>query len=287
MSFMDQAIPSLSEAFVPPLVRGTADLTSFAYQGNGYDALMQRIRATSQPEAADAAWTYDAAIAAQLSFRRAEGLNLQDAALAASQIYRIARAGTSPGADTQAPLRLLALVGPGDLMTNTPLDFLTNYLNVRLDLLYLLPDRPLPSEIPDHDLAFFALGEADPSTLVRLRWLYATWPRPALNDPRFLPALERDTLSQSLAGIPSVCSPTAVAVHRTALDEHMSSGGPIEGLGPHPYPYLIRPHTSHAGFGAIPHHPFCHRGRRHQKDAIHWRRDILNPTVASPAFHLG
>ena len=149
--------------FVPPIVRGTADLTDFAYQGNDYDALMARIAApvaSNPPEAEEAAWTYDAAIAAQLGFRRAEGLNLQDAALAASQVYRID--GAPDGA-----LRLLALVGPGDLMTNTPLDFLTNHLNVRLDLLYVLPDRPLPPVIPDHDVAFFALGEADPATLAR------------------------------------------------------------------------------------------------------------------------
>ena len=300
MSFMDQAIPTLSEACVPPLVCGTADLTSFAYQGNGYDALMERIcrHSASNPLAAEeAAWTYDAAIAAQLSFRRAEGLNLQDTALAMSQIYRVAPSGVPPvswpaidtswpglarppttlvrpaqqdvdalampgqdaraipqGHDTAiagAPLRLLALAGPGDLMTNTPLDFLTNFLNIRLDILYILPDRPLPSVIPDHDIAFFTLGEADPPTLARLRRLYALWPRPTLNDPGFLPALGRDTLSRALAGVPGLCSPTAVAVDRAALDDHLESGHPIKGFDTKRglYPCLIRPHTSHAGCG--------------------------------------
>jgi hypothetical protein len=263
MSFLDKAIPALSDTVVPPLVRGTADLTTFAYQGAGYEDLMERIRCSSAAnagEAEEAAWTYDASIAAQLGFRRAEGLDLQDAALAASQIYRVgggvplvAGAGLT-GPDTaieRPPLRVLALVGPGDLMTNTPLDFLTNDLNVRLDLLYVLPDRPLPGVIPDHDVAFFALGEADPPTLARLRWLYSVWPRPALNDPRFLPALERDTLSLSLAGVPGVCSPTATAVNRAALDEHLLSGRPIEGFDTPRglYPCLIRPHASHAGAG--------------------------------------
>jgi Large polyvalent protein-associated domain 3 len=151
----------------------------------------------------------------------------------------------------RVPLRLLALAGPGDLMTNTPLDFLTNYLNVRLDLLYVLPDRPLPPVIPDHDIAFFALGEADPPTLARLCRLHAAWPRPAMNNPRFLPALERETLSRSLAGVPGVCSPAAVAVTRAALDEHLQGGHPIEGFDTPRglYPCLIRPHGSHAGRG--------------------------------------
>ena len=97
MSFMDAAVPMLNDACLPPIVRGTADLTDFAYQGNDYDALMARIRGTlgrNPPDAEEAAWTYDAAIAAQLGFRRAEGLNLQDAALAMSQVYRIGDDGS-------------------------------------------------------------------------------------------------------------------------------------------------------------------------------------------------
>jgi hypothetical protein len=247
MSFMDAAIPVLSDAFVPPIVRGTADLTDFAYQGNDRDALMARIGAPLSRNAAgaeQAAWHYDSAIAAQLDFRRTEGLNLQDAALATSQFYRVDARDT---AIDQHPLRLLALVGPGDLMTNTPLDFLTNHLNVRLDQLYVVPGRPLPPVIPDHDIAFFALGEADAATLARLRWLYAVWPRLALNDPKFLPGLDRDTLSRSLAGVPGLCSPPAVAMTREDLESGRLGEGFETTHGR--YPCLIRPLGSHAGTG--------------------------------------
>jgi hypothetical protein len=238
MSFMDAALPSLSEAYVPPVVRGTADLTTFAYQGNDYAALLDRIGPETE------GYLYDHAIASQLGFRRAEGLALLDQALEANQTYRVG--GAPPDA-----IRCLALVSPGDLMTNTPLDFLTNYLNVRLDLLHILPDRPLPSVVPDHDVAFFAVGEADPPELERLRRLFARWPRPALNNPHALPALERDTLAGSLAGFPGLCSPHAVAVDRAALDAHVQYGVPIAGFAPPhgPYPCLIRPLASHAGTG--------------------------------------
>jgi hypothetical protein len=236
MSFMDEALPSLSDAFAPPIVRGTADLTTFAYQGNGYEALLDIIGPGGS--------LYDRAIASQLGFRRAEGLSLLDEALEANQIYRV---GSAPA----GALRLLALVSPGDLMTNTPLDFLTNHLNVRLDLLYLLPDRPLPPVVPDHDVVFFAVGEADPPEFDRLRRLFARWPRPALNNPHALTTLERDTLSGSLAGFPGLCSPCAVAVDRAALDAHIEYGASIAGYAaPHgPYPCLIRPLASHAGSG--------------------------------------
>ncbi len=240
MSLFDEAIPTLSDTLVPPTIRGTADLTTFAYQGNGYEALLQRIGAENDP----AAYLYDKSIASQLAFRRAEGMLLQSAALELGQIYRV---GTPP----EGALRLLALVSPGDLMTNTPLDFLTNYLNVRLDLLYVIPGRPLPVSIPDHDIAFFAVGAADPPELDRLRDLFARWPRPALNNPNVLPSLERDTLAGSLADVPGLCSPRTVAVDRLALEAHIEYGVDITGFAPPrgPYPCLIRPLSSHAGTG--------------------------------------
>jgi hypothetical protein len=82
---------------------------------------------------------------------------------------------------------LLALVSPGDLMANTPLDFLTMHADIRLDLLFVLPDQPLPPVIPDHDIAFFSATETTEAMAARLRALYAAWPRPVLNDPAFLP----------------------------------------------------------------------------------------------------
>ncbi len=238
MSFMDEAIPSLCGALTPPAVRGTADLTTFAYQGAPYEALLDRIG----PHGPGA--VYDRAIACQLAFRRAEGLNMLDSALDANQMYRV---GHAP----KGALRLLALASPGDLMANTPLDFLTNYLNVRLDLLYLLPDRPLPSVIPDHDVAFFASAEADPPEMERLRRLFAQWPRPTLNNPHALSTMVRDTLAGALAGFPGLCSPHACATDRLALDAHIQYRVPIAGFtAPHePYPCLIRPLASHAGIG--------------------------------------
>jgi len=242
MPLVDEHLPVLSEDTAPPVVRGIADLTTFAYQGNGYASLIDRIGSACN----ETARLYDTGIACQLDFRRAEGLNLQDEALSRSQVFRV-----MGGAVSKRPLRLLALVGPGELMVNTPLDFLTNYLDVRLDLLHVIPGRPLPAVVPDHDVAFFAAGEADPETLQRLRALFRAWPRPALNDPRFLPALERDTLSRSLAGVSCIRSPKAVGATRAMLDAHLADGRPLPGFDTPrgPYPCLIRPSGSHAGAG--------------------------------------
>ncbi len=136
-------------------------------------------------------------------------------------------------------------------MVNTPIDFLTNHLDVRLDLLHVLPGEKLPAVIPDHDIAFFAYSDPDDAMLERLTALYRTWPRPALNDPRLLPGVARDVLSRSLAGIPSIRSPETAAVSRGALLAHLTAGAPIGGfLAPHAmFPCLIRPAGTHAGHG--------------------------------------
>jgi hypothetical protein len=248
MSFVDESLPALSDLPAPPIVRGIAGLTTAAYKGEGDARFVQNWHPefSIPPTTEETAQIYDASIMFQLAFRRAAGLTLQYCALAESQIYRI-----GGNAKSSRPIRLLALVGPGELMNNTPLDFLTNELDIRLDLLYIQPHCPLPPVIPDHDIAFFGLGVADPDTLTRLCALYAGWPRPVLNDPRFLPALERDTLSRSLAGVSGLCSPAAAAVTRTELNRHLHSARPIKGFDTPdgPYPCLIRPLDSHAGAG--------------------------------------
>jgi hypothetical protein len=240
MSLLPDTLPARDDRFVPPMVLAAGDLTGFAYQGNDYASLVDRIDGslTGTPADSETARLYDHGIACQLAFRRAEGLDLQDRALDRAQVFRV-RAGA------HKPLRLLAIAGPGDLMVNTPLDFITNAIDVRLDLLYVRPGHPLPPVIPDHDVAFFAQSEADGDALVRLKALYDRWPRPALNDPGLLPNLARDTLARSLRGAPGICSPLAIAMTRAELDRRLRSGAAIE-CG---YPCLIRPSGSHAGAG--------------------------------------
>ncbi len=133
-------------------------------------------------------------------------------------------------------LRLLALVAPGNLMVNTPLDFITRHLDVRLDLLFVRPGQPLPEVLPEHDVAFFAVSESDRATLQRLAPLFRFWPRPALNDPAKVARLARDRVARAMAGLPGCAAPDIVALSRRDLE-----GGALH------YPALLRPAGSHAG----------------------------------------
>ncbi len=232
MSSPDQ-LPALTEACVPPTVLGTAALAALAFRGVGYSALMEHVARCGTEAAAPG---YDRAIACELSFSREQALALQRQALDHGTLYRVAG---QPAGGRQ--LRMLALVAPGDLMVNTPLDFVTAHADIRLDLLYLLPGQKLPAAIPEHDVAFFAVSEADEEAQARLCHLFHAWPRPALNDPSHLDVLTRDALPRRLAGVPGVCSPPAVVVSR-----ERAAGGALPDGG---YPMLIRPLHSHAGSG--------------------------------------
>jgi hypothetical protein len=236
-----EPMPRLSDRYEPPVAIGTAALVTAAMQGAGIDQLIAMVgRLDIHPAAA----MYDTAILYQIAQQRSQALALQDAALAVSPLVRVRRDNPAPAA-----LRLLALVAPGDMMMNTPLDFITSHIDVRLDLLFLIPGQPLPKTVPDHDVMFFAASEPDAATLARMQRLFASWPRPVLNNPAALPGLARDRLAASLAGLNDICSPATRQISRAELDDVLagrSVGDILPGCG---YPVLIRPIGSHAGIG--------------------------------------
>ncbi len=222
--------PTLSASLQPPLVQGLAALTHRAFAGESLASLLAPAQrpAASLPDAA--ALLLDASWAHQLCFRREQGFALQAQALEYCQVFRVRSDRAVPG------LRVLALMAPGDLMVNTPLDFITGQTEITLDLLYVVPGKALPPVLPDHDVAFFAVSESDALTLDRLRPLFAAWPRPALNDPAQITRLSRQGVARGLAGIAGLCSPAAI----TATRRELARGLPG-------YPVLIRPAGSHAG----------------------------------------
>lgn len=240
-----EIIPALAADFVPPSVHGTAALAHRAYEDHGLDDLLAFLDRPADCEASQAALMLDRAQAHALRFRRAEAWALQYRALETWRVFRVADVFA---ARSSRPLRLLALLAPGDLMINTPLDFITAHLDVRLDLLYVVPGEPLPEVLPDHDVAFFAVSESDPTSLGRLAALHAVWPRPTLNDPAAIARLSRDAVAAGLGAIPGICSPPVLRMSRTQLLACPDDRKAIEFLRE---PALIRPLGSHAGRGLV------------------------------------
>ena len=191
-----------------------------------------RARAASADDAN--AWM-DLSTVLQLIEKRDLGLAAQAQALALSPLYRL------PAPTGEARLRLLALMAPGDFMTNAPLDFLFEDGDVAVDMLYLGADAPLPASVPEHDLLFVAIGEAAPTTdlLLALRAVIAAWPRPVLNLPQRIVGSARDRASRLLAGAPGLLMPSTVRLSRDDLAAGAQQA----------FPCIARPLDAHAGKG--------------------------------------
>lgn len=244
----DDQIPELATHAEPPMICGPAAIAAAAFAGAGLEMLLGLVDRPVHDLATAAAHAFDMALAHELSFAAAPARALQNLALQLCQTFRVRAGQSSGGAVPGRTLRVLALMAPGNLMVNTPLDFITDHLDVRLDLLFLLPGRKLPATVPDHDVAFFAVSESDLATLRRLMPLFRQWPRPAMNDPARIIGWSRDRLARECADVASICSPSTLRVTRAALAAHLASGDGIGAmLAGCDYPVLIRPVGSHAG----------------------------------------
>ena len=168
-------------------------------------------------------------------------LDMQAKALEMSTVYRIE--GTARPA-----IRLLALMTVGDATDNTPLDYLIEGSDIRLDLLYVMPDRPLPPVLPDHDVAIVAAGESALPTLRALEKLLDNWPRPVLNRPQAILNCARDSLWQRLDAIGGLVVPPTHLIDRQRLAEVAKRASPVgelfENCG---YPITARPKGSQSG----------------------------------------
>ena len=241
------ASPRAADATVPPALIGLAALTKLAFDRADLTALEQQLVARVQAVPRDAAALLDLSVLTQLLGDRDRGLALQMEALTLQRIYR--HRATGPAA---SGMRLLAFVAPGDLMANTPLQFLLEGSDIALDLLYVVAGRPLPASIPDHDLAFVAVGESDENrpVLEQIARRIPTWPRPIVNTPERIARLSREATGPLLHSAPGVLAPATCRLDRDDLDRIRQGALPIDAVFPDGgFPILVRPIGSHAGHG--------------------------------------
>ena len=226
-------IPAASPAVATPL--GLAALAKRAFDGEDLTALRSDLigRMIADPE--NAAVLLDLSILEQLTGEPGDAQALQYRALERSRLFR------RPASHAAAGLRLLAFMAPGDFMANTPLEFLLEGSDTTLDMLYVLPGEPLPREIPEHDLAFVAIGESEASQplLSDLARVLRHWPQPVLNAPERIARLSRDGACELLREAPGIAIPETRRVSRTEL----------LALPTETFPIILRPIGSHAGEG--------------------------------------
>lgn len=240
---MTRATRSASALNPPPLM-GTAALMRRAYAGENLVPLGQALLARAMKNPLDARAYLDFSTVLQLTGNREHALAVQAEAIAIDPLFEL------PAEGNDTALRLLVLMGPGDLMANTPVEFLVEHSDIDLQLLYLSPDAEWPEYVPDHDVLLVAVGESDANQalLDRLNGYMTAWPRPVINPPERIARLSRDGASQLLQGIPGVEMPLTQRVDRAQLAALGKRATNIKALLPDGrFPLIVRPIGSHAG----------------------------------------
>jgi hypothetical protein len=230
-----------------PALMGLAHLMTLAFQGVDLAPLAKTLIERASTDEADANALMDLSTILQLQGIRDVGLATQAQALKVQRLYELPASRTPASAPA---LRLLALMAPGDLMTNAPLPFLIDHSDIDLRMLYLPPGEPLPTVLPAHDLAFIAISESDPThgLLCELAGVVDGWPKPVINRPDHITRTARSQAYTLLRDAPDVCMPMTARATRDSLLR--LAGGQL-GLGAllpdGVFPLIVRPVDSHAG----------------------------------------
>jgi hypothetical protein len=223
---------------------GLAHLGRAVFEGDRLAEIWAGLIARLTADEADAGAMLDLSTLLQMRGDREGGLRLQASALALSRCYRTCHGGGRG-------LRILAFAAAGDLMTNTPLDFLLEGSDVELTTWYVDGPAPSPDEVPAHDVAFLAISQADDGSaaLAALADGLEAWPRPVINGrPELIAALTRDGVAERFAGHPRVVCPATGRLGRAALEAVAKGDRPLADLHPDlRFPVIVRPTGSHAG----------------------------------------
>ncbi|MDX8409402.1 MAG: hypothetical protein R8J84_05075 [Mariprofundales bacterium] len=234
-------IPSAANTLI-----GLAPLTAYAFTGADLTLIGQQLMNRIQQDTENAAIKMDLATLFFLAHQHDAALELQAAAIAQQQRYHLASSPPSPS------LRMLALVGAGDLMDNTPLEFLLEGSTIAMDLHFMQLGAPLPQDLTNYDLAMVAVGESDRNRplLQQLDAQLGDCPIPLLNKPAQIMQTSREDAAAALRQTPGVDMPESVRADRTQLQQLAAGTLQVaDFLPPYHFPIIIRPVHSHAGHG--------------------------------------
>lgn len=228
-----------------PLI-GLAPLMRLAFLQQDLAPLGEALLARAQAHPDDAHACLDFSTVLQLKGQRELALAVQAQAIELQQWYSLPAQAPQSGPG----FKLLVVMGPGDLMSNTPIEFLVEQSDVAMDLLYLTADSDFPEEVPEHDVLLVAVAESDANQplLARLAAFVSGWPRPVVNLPQHIAHTSRDGLCARLQSVPGVAMPRTARLMRAQLQAMASGELTVGSLLPgDDFPLIVRPLGSHAG----------------------------------------
>lgn len=225
---------------------GVARLTKLAFDSIDLRPLWHELMKEISDPAVGAGAAMDLSVIAQLLGDQKTGLAIQNEALTRQRLYR------APCASATPRLKLLAFAAAIDMGGNTPLEFLLEDSDVELLTLYVVPGLALPDTLPEHDIAIVAAPDSDEThpVLEEIEKLVPHWPRPVLNRPQKITALDRDRFYNLLNDIPGVAIPMTARLLREELSEIEHDAKDLQDILPgDAFPLIVRPVGSHAGRG--------------------------------------
>jgi glutathione synthase/RimK-type ligase-like ATP-grasp enzyme len=234
-------------AVAPPrrALDGLERLMTLAFRGADLGPIASHLIERAGADEGDAEALMDLAVVLQLLGHRSLGTASQAQALTTQRLYQV-RCEGSPR------FRLLAIMAPGDMMTNTPLEFLVADSDIALSILYVTPDEPVPAQLPPCDAVFIAVAQSEPALplLAALDAAAPRWGKPVINRPAAVPNTSRARAFEVLAGAPGIFIPATARLPRSALARLATGDLSLEAAlpGAH-FPLIARPVDSHAGQG--------------------------------------
>jgi hypothetical protein len=240
----DPASPSANGEL--PHVMGLAFLARAATDQASVQEVLEALIGRITEDPADAGALLDLSTLLLATGNRDKGLELQGSAIALQRCYRVGLPLPNPG------LRLLVLMSAGDFTANTPLEFLLEGSDVQL-IACFVDGAPTAQDLPDHDLAFLAVGESETAgpLLASLDGAFTQWPRPVFNGRAdVIAGLTRDGVAARFPNHPHVLCPATVRTSRQRLADIAAGREPLAALAETlAFPIIARPVGSHAGVG--------------------------------------
>jgi hypothetical protein len=224
---------------------GLAKLTRLAFAGINLDPIAGRLLGIFERDPNHVGALMDLSIIDQLNGKLEIGLTRQAMALSKQRLFHSTCCGAKPS------LRLLAFVTAADIGANTPLEFLLEGSDVALTTVFVFPGRPLPEDLPEHDIAFVAIAatERNRTILSELDDMLAWWPVPVINLPHRISILARDELVSRLRSIPGLKVPHAVRYSRNQLQVANCDRSRSRIMQECAYPIVIKPAESASAQG--------------------------------------
>lgn len=237
-----------------------------------WNALMTRLDAN--PGDADA--LMDLSTLLQALGQRSNGLEVQKAAIEQQTIFRKVHG-------TGKALRVTAFVTAGDMMANTPIDFLLQGSDFTLYFVYVDAHTSRLPDLPICDVAFLAIGESGDTlpVLQNMAGLLRDWQGPVVLNaaPETIATMTRNSVNARFANEPGIFAPAVICATRSEIElmhnrrhaegyvtfmpdedfaaspwamKHLQTDAFHES-GPSPetiaFPLIIRPVGTHAGTG--------------------------------------